>query len=105
MLNFIMNFNSRCNEFAADRYAVKLGMGEALGRGLVKISTENLGNMVPDPWYSMYHFSHPSLVERLRELKLKQGPATATATTAAVTGAVDVVKEVVKEVEEPKKDK
>ena len=99
-----MNFNSRCNEFAADRYAVKLGMGEALGRGLVKISTENLGNMVPDPWYSMYHFSHPSLVERLRELKLKQEP-TETTTVTGAAGAVDVVKEVVKEVEEPKKDK
>ena len=94
-----MNFNSRCNEFAADRYAVKLGMGEALGRGLVKISTENLGNMVPDPWYSMYHFSHPSLVERLRELKLKQGPVGVTA------GAVVIAKEIVKESEEPKKDK
>jgi Zn-dependent protease with chaperone function len=102
MLNFLMNFNSRCNEFAADRYAVKLGMGEALGRGLVKISTENLGNMVPDPWYSMYHFSHPSLVERLRELKFKQEPAAAGSAAEAVKAAVG---DVVKEVEEPKKDK
>ena len=103
-----MNFNSRCNEFAADRYAVKLGMGEALGRGLVKISAENLGNMVPDPWYSMYHFSHPSLVERLRELKLKQAPvvaATTTTTAATTAGAVDIAKEIVKEADEPKKDK
>ena len=29
--------------------------------------------MVPDSWYSMYHFSHPPLVERLRALKLKDG--------------------------------
>lgn len=98
-----MNFNSRCNEFAADRYAVKLGMGEALGRGLVKISAENLGNMVPDPWYSMYHFSHPSLVERLRELKLKQAPVVTTTTTTA--GAIDIAKEIVKEADEPKKDR
>ena len=33
-----MNFNSRYNEFAADRYAQSLGMADALGRGLVKIS-------------------------------------------------------------------
>ena len=32
---------------------------------------ENLGNMVPDPLYSMYHFSHPPLVERLRALQIK----------------------------------
>jgi STE24 endopeptidase len=66
-----MNFNSRVNEFAADRYALNLGMAEPLASGLIKISIENLGNMVPDPLYSMYHFSHPPLVERLRALKLK----------------------------------
>jgi STE24 endopeptidase len=68
ILSLIMNFNSRANEFAADRYAAKLGMGEDLCKGLIKISIENLGNMVPDPWYSMYHFSHPPLVERLRAI-------------------------------------
>lgn len=66
-----MNFNSRANEFAADRYALDLGMGAALGSGLVKISVENLGNMVPDELYSAYHFSHPPLVERLRALQIK----------------------------------
>jgi Zn-dependent protease with chaperone function len=34
-----MAYNSRRNEFAADQYALNLGMGDALGRGLVKIST------------------------------------------------------------------
>jgi hypothetical protein len=33
-----MNFNSRANEFAADRFAKDLGMGEDLGKGLIKIS-------------------------------------------------------------------
>ena len=37
------------------------------------ILTENLGNMVPDVYYSMYNFSHPPLVERLRALKLTDG--------------------------------
>jgi hypothetical protein len=32
--------------------------------------TENLGNMVPDEYYSLYHFSHPPLVERLAALNL-----------------------------------
>jgi STE24 endopeptidase len=44
-------------------------MGEALCEGLVKISVENLGNMVPDTLYSLYHFSHPPLVERLRAVR------------------------------------
>jgi len=70
ILSLLMNFNSRYNEFAADKYAQQLGMADALGRGLVKISVENLGNMVPDEYYSLYHFSHPPLVERLAALNL-----------------------------------
>ena len=70
VLMFLMNANSRLNEFQADKYAVDLGMGEKLGNGLVKITMENSGaaTMLPDPYYSMYHFSHPPLVERLRAI-------------------------------------
>lgn len=60
-----VTINSRANEFAADKYAQDLGMGAALAQGLIKINIENLGNLVPDSLYSLYHFSHPSLVERL----------------------------------------
>eukprot|EP01041_Mallomonas_annulata_P011346 gene11345-23739_t len=71
LLNLLLNSNSRANEFAADRFSCDLGMGEELGSGLVKISIENLGNMVPDSLYSLYHFSHPPLVERLRAMRGK----------------------------------
>eukprot|EP01035_Chromulina_nebulosa_P021089 gene21089-27328_t len=56
LLSLIMNFYSRSNEFAADEYSAKL---------------ENLGNLVPDSLYSLYHFSHPPLVERLRALQIQ----------------------------------
>ncbi len=92
VLSLAMNFNSRRNEFQADKFACDLGMGADLAEGLIKISignlnlwcrfsayfnlfisrcaaTENLGNMVPDSLYSAYHFSHPPLVERLRAIK------------------------------------
>jgi len=69
ILNLIMSYRSRCNEFMADNYAVKLGMGAELMTGLLKISKENLGNLVPDSLYSAYHFSHPPLVERLTALE------------------------------------
>jgi Zn-dependent protease with chaperone function len=36
-----MNFNSRYNEFAADRFSKDLGMGDDLGQGLIKISKGN----------------------------------------------------------------
>jgi STE24 endopeptidase len=68
ILNLAMNFNSRRNEFAADKYGKDLGMAKELASGLIKISIENLGNMVPDPLYSAYHFSHPPVVERLAAL-------------------------------------
>ena len=74
LLSLFMNFNSRRNEFAADRYAQSLGMEDDLCKGLIKISIENLGNMVPDSLYSLYHFSHPPLVERLNALNPTNKP-------------------------------
>lgn len=68
-LKFFLNINSRNNEFAADAYGKKLGYAKELASGLLKLQIENLGNMVPDPWYSVYHFSHPPLVERLAPLE------------------------------------
>lgn len=38
VLTLLMNINSRRNEFAADKFAKDLGMGEKLGSGLIKIS-------------------------------------------------------------------
>ena len=38
VLTLMMTFNSRTNEFAADQYAVSLGMGKPLASGLIKIS-------------------------------------------------------------------
>jgi len=69
VLQLLMTMNSRRNEFAADKFSQDLGMGPALASGLVKISIENLDNMVPDKWYSTYHYSHPPLVERLRAIR------------------------------------
>jgi len=68
LLSFFMNILSRKFEFQADEFGTKLGegFGAALKSGLIKISQENQSNLNPDPWYSMYHYSHPPLVERLK---------------------------------------
>lgn len=68
VLSFILNINSRSNEFAADRFSLNLGHEKGLASGLMTINAENLGNMVPDSWYSSYHFSHPPVVERVKAL-------------------------------------
>jgi STE24 endopeptidase len=65
VLSFLLTVFSRHNEFAADEFSVDLDMSQKLQSGLCKIHLENLGAMCPDPWYSMYHYSHPPLVERL----------------------------------------
>lgn len=57
------------SQYEADEFAVTLGYGDELSRGLVKLQLENLSNMNPDPWYSAYHHSHPVLVERLSAIK------------------------------------
>mmetsp|Transcript_4588 Transcript_4588/g.9254 ORF Transcript_4588/g.9254 Transcript_4588/m.9254 type:complete len:485 (+) Transcript_4588:84-1538(+) len=76
ILSFILTVVSRINEFAADRFSVNLGMSKKLQSGLCKIHLENLGAMNPDKYYSLYHYSHPPLIERLRAmmaLDKKQG--------------------------------
>jgi STE24 endopeptidase len=57
---------SRRHEFQADAYSVALlRLPEALKSALVRMSGENLTNLNPHPWYSAYHYSHPTLPERL----------------------------------------
>jgi len=70
IVGFLMNINSRRNEFQADKFAVDLGYASELQRGLLKIHIENLGNMNPDPWFVMYHYTHPTTVERLKAMQL-----------------------------------
>jgi len=65
VLSFILTVHSRHCEFAADKFSFDLDMSQDLQSGLCKIHLENLGAMCPDSLYSMYHYSHPPLVERL----------------------------------------
>lgn len=65
ILSFATTLFSRYNEFAADTFSANLGMSAELQTGLCKISLENLGSMCSDPWYAVYHYSHPPLVQRL----------------------------------------
>jgi len=76
VLSFILTVFSRHCEFAADEFSVDLDMSQDLQSGLCKIHLENLGAMCPDSLYSMYHYSHPPLVERLSAMMaLDQGSA------------------------------
>lgn len=64
-----MNIFSRKNEFEADNYAKEnTGSGEHLITALRKLSANNLSNLNPDKWYVFFHYSHPPLLERVRNL-------------------------------------
>jgi STE24 endopeptidase len=60
---------SRRQEHAADDYSVRHARApEALGAALVKLTGENLSNLHPHPWYSAWHHSHPTILERLERI-------------------------------------
>lgn len=68
---FLTNLLSRKHEYEADEFATDLGKGKDLCNGLTTLFKENLSSANSDPLYSAYHFSHPSLPERLRAIKLR----------------------------------
>ncbi|EPR79609.1 CAAX prenyl protease 1 [Spraguea lophii 42_110] len=72
ILNVMMNFIIRYGEYEADGYAVKLGYGDSLIKGLISLYKENKANTCPDELYSIYHHSHPTLLERIEYVKKQE---------------------------------
>ena len=71
------NWLSRRHEREADRFASELTrQPESLASALIKLSRENLANLHPHPLYARFYYSHPPVVDRVRELRGKQGKIT-----------------------------
>ncbi|XP_022017346.1 CAAX prenyl protease 1 homolog isoform X1 [Helianthus annuus] len=68
LVSFDLNLVTHAFEFQADAFAKKLGYAKPLRDALVKMQVGNLSEMNTDPWYSVYHYSHPTLLERLAAL-------------------------------------
>jgi STE24 endopeptidase len=65
----LFSYLSRRDEREADLFAAELtGRPDAMASALVKLSRENLANLHPHPLYAKFHYSHPPIVERIREL-------------------------------------
>jgi STE24 endopeptidase len=65
------NYWSRRHEYEADAYAKDaVGSATPLVGALRKLSEKNLANLTPHPWYSGFHYSHPTLVERENALTM-----------------------------------
>lgn len=65
----IMNYISRKFEYQADNYAKETYEGDSLISSLKKLSKNTLSNLTPHKAYIFVHYSHPSLLQRYRNLK------------------------------------
>ena len=65
----IMNYISRKFEYQADDYAKQTYAALPLVASLKKLSKNSLSNLTPHPAYVFMHYSHPPLIDRIRNLK------------------------------------
>ncbi|PNQ72258.1 peptidase M48 [Hanstruepera neustonica] len=65
----IMNWFSRKFEYQADNYAKETYKAEPLITSLKKLSKNSLSNLTPHPAYVFMHYSHPTLLDRINNLK------------------------------------
>jgi len=68
VLGIFMNLLSRKNEYQADEFAAVHFKPEALASALKKLSVQNLSNLTPHKTYVFFHYSHPTLLQRLARL-------------------------------------
>ena len=69
VLGIFMNLLSRKNEYQADAFAAQNYKPAALASALKKLSVQNLSNLTPHKTYVFFHYSHPTLLQRLAHLK------------------------------------
>ncbi len=68
ILGIGMNILSRKNEYEADKFAAQYELATDLASALKKLSVKNLSNLTPHKWYVFFHYSHPTLLQRLEKL-------------------------------------
>lgn len=64
----IMGLMSRHNEYEADKFGAKIGGKENLINALLKLVSENKAFPYSHPIYIFFYYTHPPVIERLKEL-------------------------------------
>ncbi len=72
LTSYLVNTFSRRNEYQADTFAGENGMGESLIAALKKLSVKSLSNLTPDPIYVKFYYSHPTLLQRIANIRSKK---------------------------------
>ncbi len=74
VIGILTGIYSRHAEYQADRYAQQFGFANLLIEALKKLTRKNLINLTPHPWYVFFHYSHPTLYQRMMALaKRREG--------------------------------
>ena len=68
ILGVFMNYMSRNFEYQADNYAKNTFSASPLISSLKKLSKNSLSNLTPHYLYVFFHFSHPTLIDRIKNL-------------------------------------
>ncbi len=68
LLGLLNNSISRRNEFDADTFAANTYKQAPMRSALSKISTDSLANLNPHPLYVAFNYTHPPLVQRLKNV-------------------------------------
>lgn len=67
--SLMFNLFSRKFEYEADKYANTSFDGNHLIEALKILSKDSLSNLTPHPKYVWWHYSHPTLIERINQLR------------------------------------
>jgi STE24 endopeptidase len=68
VLDIVVNVLSRKFEYQADAFAASFGYAQQLQSGLKKLTATSLGNLMPHPLYVFFHYSHPTLYQRIQKI-------------------------------------
>jgi STE24 endopeptidase len=69
VVSLALNIMSRIHEYQADRFTKLHYNADDLISALKKLSTNSLSNLTPHPVFVFFHYSHPTLLQRIRALK------------------------------------
>lgn len=68
ILSLLTNYFSRKYELEADNYAAQTASALSLIAALKSLTSNNMSDMTPHPWFVKAYYSHPPLIERIKGL-------------------------------------